>query len=154
MKYLFIILVSTISIVNANAQDIRFENAHIRETIGKTNIASAYITIINDSKVNDKLISIKSTLTDKIELHSTKIDNNANATMQHIHSVNVKANEQTQLKPTKDHIMIMDLEQKLLKDERYILTLVFEKAGEIDVEFIVKSLKDTLLYKHDDTHNH
>jgi copper(I)-binding protein len=45
-----------------------------------------------------------------------------------------------ELKPGSYHVMLMNLTKPLAKGERVKGTLMFEKAGKVDVEFVVESI--------------
>ena len=45
-----------------------------------------------------------------------------------------------ELKPGSLHIMLLDLKQPLKEGERVKGTLVFEKAGQVDVEYVVTGI--------------
>lgn len=54
--------------------------------------------------------------------------------MRQIPAVELAAGKTTELKPGGFHVMLLGLTKPLREGERFPLTLVFEKAGKIDIE--------------------
>jgi hypothetical protein len=59
--------------------------------------------------------------------------------MSPVEAIEVPANGQVELKPGGYHVMLVGLKQDLKVGDIVKLTLVFEKAGRIDVEAEVKN---------------
>jgi hypothetical protein len=56
--------------------------------------------------------------------------------------------ETAHLAPSGLHIMFMMLKEPLVEGQERAVSLNFEKAGKIDLEFSVKSIGDTMKLKH------
>jgi copper(I)-binding protein len=52
----------------------------------------------------------------------------------------VKSGKSVELKPGSYHVMLMDLKQPLKEGDKVKGTLVFEKAGTVNVEFTVRGM--------------
>jgi len=66
------------------------------------------------------------------ELHRTENDNGV-MKMVPIAAIDVKAGQKVALAPGGYHVMLMDLKAPLTEGQSFPLTLVFDKAGKIDV---------------------
>jgi copper(I)-binding protein len=118
------------------AGDISIEDVWARASAGKARAGAAFLTIKNTGEA-DKLVSAKANISKKVELH-THIHDNGVMKMRQVESVAVN-NGTTMLKPGGDHIMFMGLNEGLKEGSSFPLTLVFEKAGEINVNVTVKA---------------
>ncbi len=118
------------------AGDISVENVWARASAGMARAGAAFLTIKNTGEA-DKLVSAKANISKKVELH-THIHDNGVMKMRQVESVAVN-NGMTMLQPGGDHIMFMGLNEGLKEGTSFPLTLVFEKAGEINVEVMVKA---------------
>ena len=99
---------------------------------------AAYMTIVNKSANADRLTSAESDVANSIELHQTVMKDNV-MSMSPVEAIEVPANGQVELKPGGYHVMLVGLKQDLKVGDMVKLTLVFEKAGRINVEAEVKN---------------
>ena len=60
--------------------------------------------------------------------------------MRHLEAVEVSPGTPTIFQPGGMHIMFMGLNKPFVAGETLPLTLVFEKTGEIDIEFVVQGV--------------
>jgi copper(I)-binding protein len=60
--------------------------------------------------------------------------------MREVQAIELAPGSKTELKPGGYHIMLMDLAGPLKAGDRFPLTLVFEKAGEITVHIMVEKM--------------
>jgi copper(I)-binding protein len=99
---------------------------------------AAYMTIVNEGADADRLTSAESNVANSVELHQTVMKDNV-MSMSPVEAIEVPANGQVELKPGGYHVMLVGLKQDLKVGDIVKLTLVFEKAGRIDVEAEVKN---------------
>ena len=99
---------------------------------------AAYLTIVNKGSATDKLTSAESDVAETVQIHQTVMENNV-MSMSPVDSIEVPANGKVELKPGGYHIMLVGLKQDLKIGDQIQLTLVFEKAGRIQVDFEVKN---------------
>ena len=84
-------------------------------------------------------------------LHESSVDGNGVARMKHINEVLIPPNSTIQFEHGGLHIMFIRLEEQLEPFVDQMVTLIFEKAGEIEITFMVEeSSKD---YKMDMDHS-
>jgi periplasmic copper chaperone A len=57
--------------------------------------------------------------------------------------VEIKPGETVEFKPNATHIMMMDLKQPIERGKPFKGSLVFEKAGPVDVDFAVEAIGAT-----------
>jgi len=96
--------------------------------------------IKNTGTTADRLIAAKSPAADKVEIHEMKMDGNVMRMRAVEKGLDIPAGATVEFKPGGFHVMFMGLKAPFAKDARVPLTLVFEKAGSIDVELAVEAI--------------
>lgn len=104
---------------------------------GKTTSASFFT--INNPGSDDRLIAVKSALSDTVEIH-THIHSDQGMKMMRVDAIDVDKGKTT-LKSGGDHIMLFNVDSDAFP-ETSDLTLVFETAGEITVNLPVRAPGD------------
>jgi len=101
---------------------------------------AAYFVVHNNGKADDRLLSVKSPITDDAQLHEHVMSSAGAMKMQHVPSVLVPAGKDVVFAPSAYHVMIMQpKDRSLLTDgKRFPLTLHFEKAGDVTVDVAVQ----------------
>ena len=75
----------------------------------------------------------------RVELHRSSVENGVSE-MRKVDQVAIPANKRVALEPGGLHLMMMGLKEPFKQGEKVPLTLVFEKAGKIDVELAIVPL--------------
>jgi hypothetical protein len=75
----------------------------------------------------------------KVEMHVTEHAGEV-AKMRQLRAFEVPGRERLALEPNGAHLMLVDLVQPLKKGERFPMTLRFERAGEVEVQFEVQEM--------------
>jgi hypothetical protein len=114
----------------AQERKIAVEGAWARASVGRN--GAAFVTLVNRSDTDDRLVAAKSDVSPRAELHTHLMDGNV-MRMRPVDAIPVPAGETVMLKPGGLHVMFIGLNKKLVEGESFPLTLVFEKAGEIEV---------------------
>ena len=130
--------------------DISVHHPYAIETPKMVKSGGGYMTITNNGKEDDALIAVKADFP-QVMLHKTVIKDGV-ATMPHMHKVELKAGETVTFEPGSLHVMFMGLGGDPFEvGEKIPATLVFEKAGALDVVFNVqarKGKKETMSMDH------
>lgn len=105
---------------------------------GQGGTGAGYLTLRNPGTAADRLVSARAGIARTVELH-THINDNGVMRMRPVPSIEVPAGGEVQLRPGGLHIMLIGLQSPLRQGERVPLTLVFERAGEVQVELAVES---------------
>ena len=98
------------------------------------------MTITNKGTSPDRLIAARSQASLKVEIHEMKMDGQVMRMRELANGLEIPAGATVTLKPGSFHIMFMELKSPLTKDAKVPVTLVFEKAGSIDVDFKVEAI--------------
>ncbi|MEA5674022.1 copper chaperone PCu(A)C [Pseudomonas sp. MH2] len=101
---------------------------------------AAYFIVHNNGKVDDRLLSVESPVSDDVQLHEHVKTAAGAMKMQQVPSVVVPAGKDLTFAPSAYHVMLMQpKDRSLLTDgKRFPLTLHFEKAGDITVDVAVQ----------------
>jgi periplasmic copper chaperone A len=107
-------------------------------------VAGGYLTITNKGPAADRLMGGSTVVANRFELHSMAIEDGV-ARMRPVEGgVEIKPRQTVELQPGGFHIMLVGLKQPLQQGERVKGTLLFEKAGKVDVEFTVVAIGATV----------
>lgn len=109
-----------------------------------TKNAAVFMTLVyatGTAIVPDRLMQIQTPMAGKAELH-TMIVNNTVMTMRALESFPLPPIGRFTLKPDGVHIMLMDLKHSLKVGDHFPLTLVFEKAGSVTTDVMVRAAGD------------
>lgn len=100
--------------------------------------SAAYMLLRNLTSTPDKLLRVESPVAKAVELHISEMQADV-MTMRQIEFVEAPGKGEVELKPGGMHIMLIGLTQDLNAGEMIDLTLVFEKAGRINVQAEVRA---------------
>jgi periplasmic copper chaperone A len=122
---------------------LEIDNPWSREVPKGAMVAAGYMTIKNTGTEPDRLVSGSTPVAGKFEFHQMSMDKGV-MTMRPLPSgLEIKPGATVELKPSSVHVMMMDLKQPITKGKPFQASLVFEKAGPIDVEFMVEGVGAT-----------
>lgn len=118
---------------------------------------AAYVSFHNMGPEQDRLISARSNIADRIEIHDHIMENGL-VKMRHIEDgISLKSGEKIELKPGGMHLMLLGLQEPLVEGASFQIILQFEQAGEklIDVPIREKSAGagHDHSQKHEKSHN-
>lgn len=117
--------------------DLQIIHANIPEPAAAAKSAAGYMVIANDGAEPDALIGIETPAAQKAMLHESATDAQGVATMTHIDRLPIPAGDAAVLEPGGFHIMLMGLTAPLTEGQMVPATLVFEKAGRVQIEFMI-----------------
>jgi copper(I)-binding protein len=118
---------------------IEIDNAWTRATPPGAKTAAGYMTIRNQSSSPDRLIRAASPLAARVEMHVHLHDGDV-MRMRQVKGYDIPANGSLELKPGGAHLMFVDVKRPFKEGEKIPVTLRFERAGEMKVEFRVGRL--------------
>lgn len=121
------------------AKGVSISHPWARATPKGATVGAAYLEIKTDAKTSDRLVGARSAVAGKVEIH-THLHEGGVMKMRQIPGIDLKVGASHVLKPSGDHVMLMDLKQPLKEGDLLKITLVFEKAGEIEVDATVEPL--------------
>jgi periplasmic copper chaperone A len=119
---------------------IQIGNPWTRATPKGADVAGAYMRLSNKGAAADRLIGGSSPAAGRFEVHHMTVEDGVMKMRPVDGGLEVKPGETVELKPGSFHIMLMGLKQPLEKGQKVKGTLVFEKAGTVEIEYAVEAL--------------
>ena len=112
-------------------------NPWSRATPGGTTIGAGYMTIRNTGAASDRLIGGTTDVANDFQFHQTTIEGDVSKMHEMKSGVEIKPGETVEFKPGSTHVMFVKLKHPLRQHDAIKGTLVFEKAGTIEIEYTV-----------------
>jgi periplasmic copper chaperone A len=114
---------------------------------------AGYLKITNNGTDADVLVGASSDVADRVEVHETSIDDKGVASMKKLDTVELKSGQSIELKPAGMHIMFIGLKEPLQEGGVVKAQLKFKKAGDVAVEFAVKTAAPAAEAGHEHMHH-
>lgn len=111
---------------------IAVEHAWARATPQGARTAAAYMTLINQGAVDDRLLGASTPAAANVQFHSETNDNGV-IRMRRLPTVDVAPGRTVTFKPGAIHVMMIGLKRQLKEGQTFLLTLDFEKTGKVEV---------------------
>ncbi len=115
---------------------VKVEQAWARPTVPGQQGGGGFLSITSTSA--DRLVSGSTPLAERFELHTMAMKGDV-MEMRQVDAIELPAGKTVELKPGGLHVMFIGLKQALALGSKVPVTLKFEKAGEVKVEFDVMS---------------
>lgn len=121
--------------------ELTIEHPWARATIGQTKNGAAYLAVNTSGAEADTLVAVETAAAERAEIHTNEMVDGV-MKMRPVEGIAVEPGSPAVLKPGGLHIMLFGLKAPLQEGERFPITLVFEKAGEIEVEVAVEGIAE------------
>ncbi|WP_420408620.1 copper chaperone PCu(A)C [Hoeflea sp.] len=113
---------------------------YARATPPNAPVSGGYMTIRNTSDAADRLIAGEAGFADRVEIHEMSMENDVMKMRELADGLEIPAGGEVELKPGGYHIMFIGLDGQMAEGETRTVTLTFENAGSIDVDFSVEDI--------------
>lgn len=120
-------------------KDLVIDHPYARATPPGATTGGAYVTVENKGATSDKLLAASTPAAKSVEIHEMSM-NGGMMTMRAVPGIEIKARAKVELKPGGYHLMLLDLKEPLKTGAKIPLTLVFEKAGKVEVSAWVEDM--------------
>jgi copper(I)-binding protein len=141
MKHLalaFAILALPAAAHEVTTESLVIDHPYTLETVATAMSGAGYMTITNTGSVPDRLLEVRADFP-RVSLHGTQTDAQGVTRMVPVEGIAISPGATVTLAPGGMHVMFMGLDGDPFEEgERIPATLVFERAGEIAVEFWVE----------------
>ena len=121
------------------AGSIEIINPWSRATPKGAQTAIGYMTIKNNGTTPDRLIGGSIEVADRFELHAMTMENGI-AKMRELKDVEINPGQTIDFKPGGSHVMFVNLKHPLSKGDHVKGTLIFERAGTVQIEYNVEGI--------------
>lgn len=104
-----------------------------RATPGGAKVGAAFVEVRAAAGVADRIVAARSPVAGAVELHD-HIKDGALMKMRRVDAITIAAGQTVKLQPGGFHVMLMELKGPLTAGESIRMTLVFEKAGAVEID--------------------
>ncbi|WP_299963484.1 copper chaperone PCu(A)C [uncultured Roseobacter sp.] len=133
----FLSLPGLVSAHEYTVGDLSVDHPMAFNTAPTAKSGGGYLSITNGGETDDRLIAVRADFP-KVELHTTE-EKDGIARMMHVDAIEIPAGETVSLQPGGLHVMFMGLGGDGFEvGEQIPATLVFERAGELEVIFNIE----------------
>ena len=122
------------------AGSLTLEQPWSRATPGGAKVGGGYLRITNTGTAPDRLVGGSFPLASKVEVHEMRMDGDVMRMKPVEGGLEIEPGATVELKPGGYHLMFMDLKEPLKEGQTVKGTLVFEKAGSVEVEYAVRGM--------------
>jgi periplasmic copper chaperone A len=127
------------------ASQVKVESAWARPTVPGQQGGGGFVTLT--SAAGDRLVGGSTPVAQRFELHTMAMKGDV-MEMRQVEAIELPAGKPVKLEPGGLHVMFIGLKQALPLGSKVPVTLKFEKAGEVKVEFEVMSRPAAAAHKH------
>jgi copper(I)-binding protein len=120
--------------------DLVISSAWSRATPAGAAVAGGYLTISNKGTSAERLVSFTTDLAGQPEVHEMSNEGGVMKMRPLTKGLVIPAGATVKLEPGGYHLMLLQLKKPLAAGQRFKATLVFEKAGPVEVEFEVRAM--------------
>lgn len=124
---------------DATLGNLVIENPWSRETAAAADVGAGFMTITNKGAEDDRLIKASSGISEMVQLHNMKIENDVMTMFEMKEGIVIPAGQTIELKPKSLHVMFMNLKAHPKMGDAFKATLTFEKAGTVEIDFAVEA---------------
>jgi copper(I)-binding protein len=109
-----------------------------RPTPPSAPVASGYVKLTNGGTETDRLVEVTSPIAKSAEIHRSLVQDGVAMMRPLPEGVTIEPGATVDFEAERLHIMFIDPTRQLKDEEKFPATLVFEKAGSVEVEFAVQ----------------
>jgi copper(I)-binding protein len=128
------LMTTSVTAQQGNGAGPEVQHAWARASAGTT--GAAYFSVLNRGTSRDRLVTVRTPVAEKAELHESKTENGI-MTMRPVGPLTIEPGKSAVLKPGADHVMLMGLKHPLKEGDSFPIILTFEKGGDVEVAVTV-----------------
>ena len=137
---LFALVMSTAVAHDYTVGSLKVDHPWARATPKGAGVGGGYMKITNTGTESDRLVGGASGISDRFEVHEMSMADGV-MKMRHLAGgLEIKPGQTVEFKPGGYHAMFMGLKQQLVQGQRFKVTLQFERAGKIDIDFVIEGI--------------
>jgi copper(I)-binding protein len=117
---------------------LMIEGAWSREPQPGSRVSGGYLKVTNTGSSADRLVSASVGFAKRVELHEMAVVDGVMRMRELAKGIEIAPGTTVELKPGGLHLMFMDISERPRAGQPVTATLVFEKAGKVEVTFTVQ----------------
>lgn len=122
------------------AGTVKISGPWTRVTPPAAKVAGGFMTLTNTGTTSDRLLGGTASVSGRLEVHEMSLDGGIMRMRALPEGLEIKPGQSVELKPGSFHIMLLDLKAPITADTTVKGTLVFEKAGTVEIAYKVEPL--------------
>jgi periplasmic copper chaperone A len=103
-------------------------------------VAGGFLSITNTGTEPDRLIGGSFPLAGRFEIHEMAMQGGMMKMSELKDGLEIRPGQTVELRPGSYHVMFMEMTGPLVENARHKGTLVFQKAGPVEVEYVIRPL--------------
>jgi len=111
-----------------------------RATPKGASVGGGYMKITNTGTAPDRLVGGSTDISARFEVHEMQMENGVMKMRAVAGGIEIKPGQTVELNPSGYHVMLVGLKKQLMQGDHFKATLVFAKAGKVDVDFSVAGI--------------
>ncbi len=119
---------------------LKIDHPWVRATAPGAPVAGGFMTITNTGDETDRLVGGEAGFAKRVEMHEMSMDDGVMRMRELQGGIEIAPGETVTLKPGGLHIMFMKLSEPMTEGEKRPVTLTFENAGDISIDFAVEGM--------------
>jgi len=144
-RYILVAALTTFMLSPAAAHDytvgpMKIDHPWARATPKGASVGGGYMNITNTGSAADRLVSGSTDISSRFEIHEMSMDGGVMKMRALPTGLEIKPGQTVELKPGGYHVMFVGLKGGLEQGQKVKATLEFEKAGKVEVNFLVEGL--------------
>lgn len=155
LHYSLALLLTMVSSFTQAQEAVSIQNPWVRATNAGQNISAGYMTMTSTQDVT--LVNIESDVTESVEIHSMKMENNV-MKMRMLDSIPLIAGKPYKLEPGSYHLMMFDLRKPLIDAQVVDFEMTFKNNKGVEfkqkVKAVVKGSENNSNQSHHGEHEH
>jgi periplasmic copper chaperone A len=120
------------------ADDLQLSGAWVRAMQPGQKVAAAYMSILNRGETADRLIGATALASRRVEMHEMTIEDGVMKMRPVEGGIEIGPGDRVEFKPGGLHFMLTGIDEALVAKDEIELTLNFEKAGRVVLQFPVR----------------
>lgn len=133
-----------------DAGSIYIDHPMVEEAPPSARVLGGYVSLHNQGAEDDRLIAIESTAAEKVEMHRSVVADGIARMTPLTDGIDLPAGEMVWLGSDGSHAMFIGPDKRYVAGDEIPASLVFEKAGRVDVTFKVEERATTRAPGHGD----
>lgn len=117
--------------------DLELSGAFTRATLPSQPAGGGYLVITNNGETDDRLIGGAAAFADEVQVHEMAVVNDVMNMRELTDGLVIPAGETVTLQPGRYHLMFLGIQTPLVEGEHVSVTLEFEHAGAVDLDFAI-----------------
>ena len=117
---------------------IAVQHPWVKEAPTAAPVVAGYLELQNGGTTADRFVGGSTAEAKRVEIHETTTLDGVAKMRRLTEGVALNAGETVELKPGGIHLMLVEPTKQFAAGDKVSVTLEFEKAGKVDVQFVVK----------------